>query len=84
MENKYNLPMECFGTLPTTGETILIKFGEQGYYPQDSLKWENAEDLNKRIFGITDKAVVEAMQSGSMFGWEVPATNPEVWRKRIV
>lgn len=83
MENKYNLPQECFGVLASTGETILIKFGEKGYYPQESLKWRNAHELNEEIFGITDKAISMAMQMGSMFGWDVPATNPDTWREKV-
>jgi hypothetical protein len=82
LENKYNLPQECFGVLPSTGETVLIRFGERGYYPQNDLKWRNADELNEQVFGITDKAITQAMQSGSMFGWNVPATNPDVWREK--
>lgn len=69
-----NLPEKCFSKLPTTGETILIKRGEKGYYEQDQLKWRDPDELND-LWDIT-KGQSEAMSCGSMFGWDTPASNP--------
>lgn len=71
------LPEECFGVLNTTGETIMIRRGESGYFPQDGLKWADADELNETL-GIT-KAERKAMEMGSMYGWDVPASNPEMY-----
>lgn len=72
-----NLPEKSFYSLPSTGETILIKRGEKGYYPQDSLKHRNPDELNE-ILGVS-KPQAEAMYAGSLFGWNVPASNPEMY-----
>lgn len=76
-----DLPYECYGVLATTGETIKVKFGKMGYYEQDEeVKMMCADKLNREVYGV-DKATAKAMVAGSMFGWDVPASNPEVWRK---
>lgn len=67
------LPDMCVTRLNTTKEVIAIKFGVSGYYPmpyvRDPDKWN-------REHGITP-AQVEAMEAGSMMGWEVPGANPD-------
>ena len=73
------LPEKSFAVNTITGETILIKRGESGYYPQDSLKDRDCDELNE-TFGVT-KAQAEAMYHASMFGWDIPASNPELWEK---
>jgi hypothetical protein len=74
------LPEKSFAILNTTGETILIKRGEQGYYPQDSLKNADVNELNETL-GVT-KAQAEAMYHASMFGWDIPASNPKMWEEK--
>ena len=54
-----------------TGDTILVKRGEVGYWPAAHL---NAAEYNTRQ-GITP-AQVEGMRAGSMFGFRVPAADP--------
>lgn len=73
------LPPHCYGVLHT-GELIIIKNGEKGYFPTDvpvtdreSMK-AFADEMNEKL-GVT-KAQAAAMLSGSMFGWDVPAANP--------
>lgn len=67
------LPDYCYSTLLTTGETILIKKGESGYYK--TIQQKPADELNALI-GVT-KAEAEAMYAGSMFGWGTSAANPD-------
>lgn len=75
------LPEYCYAILPTTGEMIVVKRGETGYFPQnpDNAPWgpENMESLNERL-GVT-KGQAEAMRNGSMFGWDIPASDPNNW-----
>jgi hypothetical protein len=73
------LPEKSFAILNTTGETILIKRGENGYYPQDSLKNGDVDELNETL-GVT-KAQAEAMYHASLFGWDIPASNPTMWEE---
>ena len=77
------LPETCLATLPGTGELIIIKRGETGYYRSD---WETGDkaqnqeiaDFHNRKRGITP-AQVEAMQVGSMAGFHVPGANPQIY-----
>jgi hypothetical protein len=74
------LPEFCYGTLPTTGEVILIKLFEKGYYPcyNGKVKGEDkARELNARL-GVTP-AQQAAMEAGSMFGWSCPAADPNTY-----
>ena len=74
------LPEECFSTLQTTGQLICIKRGESGYYPSDwdtgdkERNVELADELNTRR-GVTP-AQRQAMEIGSMAGWDVPGADP--------
>jgi hypothetical protein len=69
------LPEFCYGTLLSTGETIIIKRGESGYYK--STRQFDADTLNSEL-GIT-KAQKEAMMAGSLFGWDIPASDPNLY-----
>ena len=78
-----DLPENCFATLPGTGNLIIIKRGEAGYYRSDwdtGDKAQNQEiaDFHNRQRGITP-AQVEAMEFGSMFGFDLPGANPQVY-----
>ena len=80
---KYNelLPDFSFAYLNTTGEVILIKKGEKGFYPQPHYEGKSVDELNESI-DVT-KAQAEAMVSGSMFGWDIPASNPQLYEERM-
>ena len=83
-----SLPKQCYSTLASTGEIILIKRGEDGYFPSDlpnSGKEENRRvvDERNRKIGVS-KAQEAAMSAGSMFGWDVPAADPRSYDKNGV
>lgn len=76
-----SLPEQCYSVLPDTGELIIIKKGESGYYRTDidmGDKTENrvlADEYNTKL-GVS-KAQEQAMSAGSMFGWAVTAADPK-------
>jgi hypothetical protein len=87
-ENIMALPDRCYSVLQMDGSLIMILAGENCYRPvaeefayakrsQYCLKnnEELADKLNE-ILGVTRKQR-EAMDNGSMFGWEVPGANVE-------
>ena len=74
------LPEHCYGVLDTTGELIIIKRGETGYYRTDystNNKSENMKlkDYYNDILGV-DHVQEQCMKAGSMFGWHVPGADP--------
>lgn len=74
------LPKQCFSILPSTGEPIILKLGEQGYTPsvvsiEGKTNREFVDFVNGKI-GVT-KAQEAAMLAGSMFGWQTPAADPK-------
>jgi hypothetical protein len=80
LAGKHKIPDVCYSTLPSTGDLILIKKGEEGYYPVD-YSTDNL-DINRRIandknmgLGVT-RAQEEACLVGSMAGWTVPGAKP--------
>lgn len=76
-----DLPEVCYSILPSTGDVIIIKHGESGYYrceystEDKAFNREFANDRNANL--DVSKAQVEAMLAGSMYGWDVPAADPK-------
>lgn len=75
------LPEQCYSCLATTGEIVILKRGEMGYFKTDIPVSDRdaAKELVKHYndkLGVT-KPQYEAMKVGSMFGWDTPAANPQ-------
>jgi hypothetical protein len=84
-ENILKLPDHCFSVCNTTGRVIKLCAGMSGFYDQSKYAYiqdkakkmmtseQIAQELNDEL-GITP-AQREAMDAGSMWGWEVPGAN---------
>lgn len=76
-EKPQKLPDICYGTLPSSGELILIKRGGKGYQkcsfsaPHREQNEMTADQYNRRM-GVTRQQAA-AMMGGSLFGWATPA-----------
>ncbi len=74
------LPELCYSVHESTGELIVIKRGECGYYPTDyntpdkERNVELADRLNEKL-GV-DMWQRQAMEVGSICGWNVPGADP--------
>lgn len=77
--NLAKLPELSHVTLATEDVICLIKKGESGYYRTDWPKGKDgdafAAERNARM-GVTP-AQASAMVNGSMFGWHLPAADPD-------
>lgn len=79
------LPELCFSTLKTTGQLICIKRGETGYYPSEwdtgdkERNVELADELNGKL-GVSP-IQRQAMEVGSMAGWDVPGADPAKYQE---
>ena len=76
-----DLPETCFSVLPSSGQLIIIRCGERGYYPSEwdtGKREENCEIASSHNArrGITDIQEA-AMLAGSIFGWNTPGANPQ-------
>lgn len=81
MSNK--LPPECYALLPGYGTLVRIVRGESGYYPMkrdgEAIRGEEAIEVMNFMnadLGV-NVAQREAMQHGSMWGWDCPAADPD-------
>lgn len=80
------LPESCYSILPSTGEIMCIKRGENCYYPCD---WEEGEESRNRMFvnafnrlrGVTPEQE-QAMAGGCLFGWDTPAADPSRYQQQ--
>ena len=75
-----SLPKQCYSLLLDTGNVVILKRGETGYYktdiPHTSKEEARAlvEEYNRKL-GVT-RAQEEAMKGGSMFGFDKPIADP--------
>lgn len=77
------LPDLCYSQNNVDESLIIIKKGESGYYlPYGSERKTTVEEVNALNDNI-DVTVAQrmAMEHGSMFGWNVPASNVDTWEK---
>jgi hypothetical protein len=83
------LPKYCYTVVPSAnpGSRIcIVQLGESGCYCTDldgqALTLKDVEQVVRKLneqLGITEAQEI-AMASGSMFGWHVPAADPDEWR----
>lgn len=71
------LPEMCLTRSKTTGTVIAIRRGEIGFYPIQTRL--TPEEFNQRRGINSDQ--VEAMENGSLYGWEVPAADPDIVKR---
>lgn len=75
------LPETCYSYLRNTGELVVLKRGESGYYSTGcttgSVETAKAlmEQYNQRL--DVSRAQAAAMEAGAMFGWHIPGANPK-------
>lgn len=74
--NLAKLPVMCYARNPSDGRAVMIKRGVDGYFPCHGLEVE----LRNKELGV-DEAQVQAMLTGSIFGWHVRAADPDFYRK---
>lgn len=79
--SRIDLPENCFSTLATTGELVILKRGEMGYYQSewntnDAAYNKSIADDHNSARGLSP-AQVEAMRVGSMFGFATPGADPQ-------
>lgn len=81
-----SLPEQCYSNLLDTGAVVILKKGETGYYKTDIPVTDKAsamalvEEYNRKL-GISP-AQFEAMKAGSMFGFDVPAADPQNYNEQ--
>ena len=81
LAQEHGMPVRSYSNLPSTGEPIIITFGQRGYtvLPKKWIDRERNERYSESVnmeMGVT-KAQAEAMKVGSMFGWRVPGADPK-------
>lgn len=77
-----SLPEQCFSTMPSSGELILISKGKPGYSPCYDFSTTDARQNrefadDRNVKNGVSKAQEAAMLAGSMFGWGTPAADPK-------
>ncbi|AFO71627.1 hypothetical protein Ccr2_gp212c [Caulobacter phage Ccr2] len=71
------LPDLCYSINIETGETVILKKDETGYYPTDyGVQGEAAVTAMNQRMGVTP-AQRAAMEIGSMAGFHAPGANPD-------
>ena len=76
LETLKKLPPECFAVTPL-GHVVNIQRGVMGHYlvPKSLIGLVDIDKVNEGM-GCS-KAQREAMLGGSMFGWHIPAADPD-------
>lgn len=76
-----SLPEKCYSTLLDTGAIVILKRGETGYFKTD-IPYTSKEEARQLVDEYNGKLTVSkaqqaAMQTGSMFGFQVPGADPK-------
>lgn len=73
------LPETAYAIEPSTGNTVIVKRGETGFYDPSygAQGVEAVKRLNERM-GVTP-AQAAAMEFGSMFGFHAPGASPDAY-----
>jgi len=74
---KRPLPEFCFVRHPETNETVIIKYGIEGYMESEDHKDEDPDTLNEKLNITKDQR--ESMLYGSMFGWNQSIVNTKLF-----
>lgn len=77
LAEQHGLPSHCYTELASNHVPVVLRFGEQGYYPIVLPEGANIKDLNTAI-GVSNQQK-KAMEVGSMFGWTVPGADPKAY-----
>ncbi len=81
-----SLPDMCYTVLPSNGELVALKRDELGYFPcaynsdNPHFNQRQMKHLNEGLQVTPQQRA--AMEAGSMFGWGVPAANPNNYDMR--
>ncbi len=75
-----DLPPLCYVRHPTSGETVVILQGEDGYRTLNARC--SPECLNATLSPPPTEAQLNAMKHGSMLGWDTPGADPAFWQRR--
>lgn len=80
-----NMPFRSYAVNRISGDMILLKYGENGYYNCNYSSYNKAENQRKAneindCLGIT-KAQAAAMYGGSMFGWDKSIADPTNYKE---
>lgn len=78
-QSKSKLPEYAAVAHPIEGCSVLIKRGEDGYWPARHIT--DPDEYNAKM-GVS-KAQAQAMLAGSMFGWGIPAADPDTWVGKV-
>lgn len=78
LETLKKLPEYCYTTLKSTGEVIGIQRGVPGHVKVVLGSGVDTVDKANELLGV-NKAQAEAMFVGSLFGWHVPAADPDMY-----
>jgi hypothetical protein len=73
------LPPLCYVRHPTTGKTVEIRRGENGYYPVGTQC--SPECLNSKLPQPPTPEQILAMKHGSIMGWDTKGANPAMWTR---
>lgn len=77
--NLAKLPEVCYAVEITSGNTIILKKGENGYHdPQYGVQGEEAVNHFNDRMGVTRQQRA-AMEFGSIIGYHLPGANPDIY-----